>query len=463
LGGERHMASGKVERGSAGAKPFPRPRVRLSPVGFWSYSRNDDQFSRGRLSQLRSLLLAELRTQYGRDDIQLFQDVSAIPSGADWERVTSGAIGDSTFFIPIITPFYMQSEWCARETKMFEAREQTIFETYPDLPRDRRRIFPLLWIDITGSEPVDEAAFAAVRAAQWTDFSDIRHRNLENNEDALAKIAAFARDIVDVLQLRVAAPLSAEEKAQLARDAEEAERRAEEERGRQRAEEAEKERLRALERERLAVVEAERLAAQEERDRLANEARKQQEAEQAEAARKWEAERQKAEAEQEAQRRAGRGADIARGAHLLRRPALWLVAGAAVVLFVLALWAMRSSGNRADQNVAAVAENDVAATVADVDAAAAMTANAAAPVAAPGPAIDWLFRRWSIQGNCGRPWTISREGNRIISVSGGQRDVETIQGTSEAEIRTDRNIYRRNGDNVDVVNDTYPYQLRPCP
>jgi TPR repeat protein len=190
----------------------PRPKIRLSPVGFWSYSRRDDEFSRGRLSQLRSLLLAELQTQYGRDGIQLFQDVSTIPHGADWERITTGAIDQSTFFIPIVTPFYMQSRWCARETKMFEAREEAIFETYPDLSRDRRRIFPLLWIDVSEVEAVDEEAGAALKVAQWCDFSRLRHRNLDHDEEVLAKVAAFAKSIVDLLQFRVAAPIGDEER-----------------------------------------------------------------------------------------------------------------------------------------------------------------------------------------------------------------------------------------------------------
>jgi hypothetical protein len=230
------MGNGAVDGGSTGAKLSPRPRIRLSPIGFWSYSRNDDIFSQGRISKLRSLLLAELRTQYGRDDVQLFQDVSEIQPGADWERATSGAVDQSTFFIPVVSPFYLQSEWCAREAKMFEARERMIFDTYPDLPRDRRRIFPLLWIDVREIDPVDEEAFTAVRAAQWSDFTKLRHRNLEQDEEVLAKVAAFAKSIVDVLQRRVEAPLGEEEKAQIAREAEEAQRRAEEERERQEVE-----------------------------------------------------------------------------------------------------------------------------------------------------------------------------------------------------------------------------------
>ena len=39
--------------------------------------------SRGALSALRSQLKAELQQQYGREPITIFQDVGAIPPGAE--------------------------------------------------------------------------------------------------------------------------------------------------------------------------------------------------------------------------------------------------------------------------------------------------------------------------------------------------------------------------------------------
>jgi len=71
----------------------------LKPIGFWSYSSTDDEYSRGRLSQLRALLAAELQQKIGRSlKVNIFQDVAAIPPGAEWERQISRR--DKRFIFP---------------------------------------------------------------------------------------------------------------------------------------------------------------------------------------------------------------------------------------------------------------------------------------------------------------------------------------------------------------------------
>src|SRR5260221_7476555 len=70
-------------------------------VGFFSYSRKDDEYSNGILSRLRASIHDELRLQLGRD-IRLWQDTAAIPHGTLWEEEIRRAIAESTFFIPIV-------------------------------------------------------------------------------------------------------------------------------------------------------------------------------------------------------------------------------------------------------------------------------------------------------------------------------------------------------------------------
>ena len=45
----------------------------LRPIGFWSYTRDDDARSRGRLSQLRGLLADELQGMLGRSELVGYQ------------------------------------------------------------------------------------------------------------------------------------------------------------------------------------------------------------------------------------------------------------------------------------------------------------------------------------------------------------------------------------------------------
>src|SRR5215813_7038130 len=56
-------------------------------VGFFSYSREDDEGSGGRLSKLRERIQEELRLQLGRTkrDFRLWQDKVAIAHGELWE------------------------------------------------------------------------------------------------------------------------------------------------------------------------------------------------------------------------------------------------------------------------------------------------------------------------------------------------------------------------------------------
>jgi hypothetical protein len=66
----------------------------LKPTGFWSYTTSDETSARGKLSQLRALLAAELQQQVGRaPKVNIFQDVAAIPPGAEWDVQIGGVIG----------------------------------------------------------------------------------------------------------------------------------------------------------------------------------------------------------------------------------------------------------------------------------------------------------------------------------------------------------------------------------
>ena len=94
-------------------------------VGFFSYSREDDQGSRGALSALRDAIQTELSAQLGRThtDFRLWQDKAAISLGTLWEKQISKGINQSVFFIPIITPRALRSQHCAYEFQAFLARE----------------------------------------------------------------------------------------------------------------------------------------------------------------------------------------------------------------------------------------------------------------------------------------------------------------------------------------------------
>jgi len=111
-------------------------------VGFFSYSREDDEGSDGALSALRNVIQKELSALLGRSntDFRVWQDKAAISHGTLWENQITQGINQAAFFIPIVTPRAVRSQHCAFEFESFLAREA-------DLGRDDL-VFPILYIPV---------------------------------------------------------------------------------------------------------------------------------------------------------------------------------------------------------------------------------------------------------------------------------------------------------------------------
>jgi TIR domain len=173
----------------------------LPPVGFWSYARRDDEFSDGYLTRLRDLIKRELQLQFGREDITLFQDTATIPLGAKWESETFAALSRSTFFIPIITPNFIQSEWCGREVGMFLNREKDLSALYSE-PRPKSWIFPIQYRKIREDKARDPEILEALKGRQWCRFQSLRHEDI-SAKIVREKISEFAESICDLLLTEV--------------------------------------------------------------------------------------------------------------------------------------------------------------------------------------------------------------------------------------------------------------------
>jgi hypothetical protein len=175
----------------------------LKPTGFWSYTSRDDSASGGRLSQLRQLLADQLQQHVGRTQVHVFQDVASIAPGADWERQIREALAESSFFIPIVTPAFLQSEWCCREVTLFRAimeqrgRDDLIVPIhYLDVDR---------FADARRGECYDPAVFDFLRTKQWVDFRPLRLRN-PGAEEVLQRLDTVAGWVQGALFKVVAEP-----------------------------------------------------------------------------------------------------------------------------------------------------------------------------------------------------------------------------------------------------------------
>jgi TIR domain len=141
-------------------------------IGFFSYSRDDDEDFDRTLSSLRLTIGKELRAQLGRtkQDFRLWQDQDAIAPGELWETRIAEAINGASFFIPIVTPHAVNSKHCKFEFDTFLAREQ-------ELGRNNL-IFPILYITVPGL--ADDAirrnhpVLSVIGARQFVDWREFR-------------------------------------------------------------------------------------------------------------------------------------------------------------------------------------------------------------------------------------------------------------------------------------------------
>jgi S1-C subfamily serine protease len=165
-------------------------------VGFFSYSREDDEDSHGALSALRERMQRELRGQLGRSmkTFRLWQDKEAIAAGKLWEAEIKAAVGQAVFFIPIVTPTAVRSPFCRFEFDAFLAREA-------ELGRDDL-VFPILYIKVPELEDdarlKSDPVLSVIAKRQYLDWREFRHRDVLST-DVKAAVERFCGQISDAL------------------------------------------------------------------------------------------------------------------------------------------------------------------------------------------------------------------------------------------------------------------------
>lgn len=165
-------------------------------VGFFSYSREDDEAFKGTLSALREGIQRELSAQLGRSKrtFRLWQDQEAIAPGKLWESEIKAAVAQAVFFIPIVTPRTVGSKYCQFEFEAFLARERALGRT--DL------IFPIVYITIPGLD--DESRWrghnvlSVIGERQYVDWRHLRHLSGDSTVVREA-VERFCQKIVDSL------------------------------------------------------------------------------------------------------------------------------------------------------------------------------------------------------------------------------------------------------------------------
>jgi hypothetical protein len=166
-------------------------------IGFFSYSREDDEAFEGTLSALRDAIQRELSAQLGRSrtTFRLWQDQKAIAPGKLWEAEIKTAVEQAVFFIPIVTPRAVSSHYCKFEFEAFLARERTLGRT--DL------VFPLLYIGVPAlaneAQWRNDPVLSIIGARQYVDWRPFRHSDVRTTAVREA-IERFCDKIVEALR-----------------------------------------------------------------------------------------------------------------------------------------------------------------------------------------------------------------------------------------------------------------------
>jgi formylglycine-generating enzyme required for sulfatase activity len=227
-------------------------------VGFFSYSREDDEGSHGALSALRERIQHELRAQLGRTakTFRLWQDKEAIPSGTLWEGEIKNAVEQAVFFIPIITPTVIASPYCRFELDAFLAREAALGRS--DL------VFPILYIDVPALADnalrQNNAVLSLIAARQYVDWRKLRHLDVRAT-DVSEAVERFCAHIRDALQKPWVSPRERQalEAAEAERQRQEAKKRRREDEAKQKAAEEERRKREAAAEQKRAEAERQRV------------------------------------------------------------------------------------------------------------------------------------------------------------------------------------------------------------
>jgi len=148
-------------------------------VGFFSYSRNDDEGDDGAVSALANRIYRELRSQLGRTErtFKLWRDKDALAAGDHWKGKLKASVSESVFFILIVSPSAVNSNFCRFEFDSFVEREK-------ELGRDDL-VFPVLYVSVPELEDNRKEAdpvLSTIANRQYVDWRHIRHRDVNSSE-----------------------------------------------------------------------------------------------------------------------------------------------------------------------------------------------------------------------------------------------------------------------------------------
>lgn len=192
------MAEKTGPKGTTRPTP-PAPPASTTPTAFLSYTRFDDEFVGGALTQVRTKLADTLRFLSG-DSIEIFQDVADIGLGQNIQQRIKQSLTEAMVLIPIITPSYFTSQWCREELELFLERERHLqrndliisiyYQTVPAL--DAAMQHP------SATQPASDPLIAEIAQRLAVDWRPLRGLAL-NDPQVRSKLERIAGRIITIM------------------------------------------------------------------------------------------------------------------------------------------------------------------------------------------------------------------------------------------------------------------------
>jgi len=126
------------------------------PIAFLSYTRKDDEFFGGYITAFRKTLENAVQVVTGDRGFRVFQDLEGIVVGENWRKKLSAVIQRSSFFVPMLSPLFFNSDPCRAEVGEFLEHERAL--------RRDDLILPVYFVSTAKLEKKEEQAKDAVAA-----------------------------------------------------------------------------------------------------------------------------------------------------------------------------------------------------------------------------------------------------------------------------------------------------------
>ena len=170
-------------------------------LAFLSYTRKDDEFFGGYITAFRKMLENAVQVVTGETSFQVFQDIDGIVIGENWEKKLDEAIHGSSFFVPMLSPLFFNSQPCREEVEKFLEHERALKRS--DL------ILPIYFLTTAKLEKEEEKTkdplateFAKRQLFDWRQQANVPLQDPAGREAilALARAVANALERLEVKQ-----------------------------------------------------------------------------------------------------------------------------------------------------------------------------------------------------------------------------------------------------------------------